>query len=51
MKLKKNNDHNHDKYITTQEIYKFTSEHFAERLAQEKLAIKVDIADFIKKIF
>ena len=29
MKLKKVTDHNHDKYITTKELDKLTSENFA----------------------
>ena len=40
---------NHDKYITTQEFNKLTSENFAARLAQANLASKTDITDFIQK--
>ena len=40
--------HDHDKYIITQEIDKWTPESFAARLAQANLAIKSDIANFIK---
>ena len=35
------------KYIATQEFYKLTSETFAERLKQAKLATEDDIADFV----
>ena len=42
-------DHDHNKYITTQEFNKLTSENFAARLAQANLASKNDIADFVKK--
>ena len=38
---KKITDHNHDKYITTPEFNKLTSEHFAARLKQANLASKV----------
>ena len=31
-------DHDHDKYITTQELSKLTSEQFTERLKQANLA-------------
>ena len=31
-------DHDHDKYITTQELNKLTSEQFTERLKQANLA-------------
>ena len=43
-------DHDHDKYITTQEFNKLTSENFAGRLAQANLSIKSDIAVLVKKI-
>ena len=42
-------DHDHDKYITTQELNKLTFENFAARLTQTYLASKNDIASFIKK--
>ena len=42
-------DHDHDKYITTQELNKLTSENFTARLKQANLASKNDIANFIKK--
>ena len=42
-------DHDHDKYIITEENDKWTPESFAARLAQANLAIKSDIANFIKK--
>ena len=44
-------DHDHDKYITTQEFSKLTSENFTARLKQANLANKNDIANFIKKDF
>ena len=37
------------KYITTREFNKLSGENFATRLAQAKLATKVDVVDFIKK--
>ena len=42
-------DHDHSKYITTQEFNKLTAENFAARLAQAKLAFKADIDDFVQK--
>ena len=42
-------DHDHDKYITTQELNKLTFENFAARLTQTYLASKNDSANFIKK--
>ena len=47
MKIAADNDH--DKYITTQEFNKSTSENFAAGLAQANLASKIDIANFLKK--
>ena len=47
---KKITDHNNDKYITTTEFNKLTSENFATRLKQTKLARKSDIANLVKKI-
>ena len=44
---KKTDDHNHDKYITTAEFDKLTSENFAARLKQANLEIKSDIANFV----
>ena len=41
-------DHDHDKYITTQE-FKLTSKHFTARLKQANLVSKNDIANFVKK--
>ena len=38
--------HDHDKYITTQEINKITKSNFAAMLKEAKLTIKGDIADF-----
>ena len=40
-----NTDHDHYKYITTQEFNKLTSEIFSARLAETNLASKSDIAD------
>ena len=37
-------DHDHCKFITTQEFNKLTADSFAARLAQANLATKVDIA-------
>ena len=42
-------DHDQDKYITTQEFVKLTSENFAAKLAQANLASENDIANFVKK--
>ena len=42
-------DHDQDKYITTQEFNKLTSEKFSARLKQANLANKNDIANFVKK--
>ena len=42
-------DHNHDKYITTQEFNELTLENSAAKLAQAKIATKDDIANFSKK--
>ena len=42
-------DHDHDKYVTTQEFNKLTSKKFTARLAQANLASKNDIANFVKK--
>ena len=42
MKLKKINNHAHDKYITTPEFNKLKAENFAARLAQAKLVRKTD---------
>ena len=42
-------DHDHDKYITTQEFNKLTSEDFTARPKQANLASKNDIASFVKK--
>ena len=39
----------HHKYINTPEFNKLIKENFDERLKQENLASKNDIADFIKK--
>ena len=42
-------DHDHDKYNTTQEFNKLTSEDLSARLGQANLASKSEIANFIKK--
>ena len=42
-------DHDHDRYITTQEFNKLTSENFTARLKRANLASKNDIAHFVKK--
>ena len=42
-------DHDHDKYITTQELNKLTSENFTARLKQANLASKNDTVNFVKK--
>ena len=42
-------DHDHDKYITTQEFNKLKSEDISVRLSQANLATKNDIAHFVKK--
>ena len=45
---KKITDHNHDKYINTQEFNKFTAEIFDLRLKRANLSSKIDIAKFVK---
>ena len=42
-------DHDHDKYITTQEFDKLTSENFTARLVQANLVSENNIANFVKK--
>ena len=42
-------DHDHVKYINTQEFDKLTSENFAPRWKEADIARKKDIADFVKK--
>ena len=46
---KKITDHDHDKYITTPEFNKLTSENVTARLKQANLASKSDITSFVKK--
>ena len=46
---KKITDHNHDKYMTTQEFNTSTAEIFAATLKQENLVSKNDIANFVNK--
>ena len=48
-KCNKITDHDHDKYITTPEFNKLTSENSAAKLKQLNLATKSDIANFAKK--
>ena len=48
MKLKKNIDHDDDKFITSPEFNRLIAESFAARLSQVNLAIKSDIANFVK---
>ena len=42
-------DHDHDKYFTTQQFSKLTSENFTARLSQANLARRSDIANYVKK--
>ena len=42
-------DHDHDKYITTQEFNKLTSEDFTARLKKANLASEIDVANLVKK--
>ena len=42
-------NHGHDKYITTQEFNKSTSENFAARLKQANISTKADMDDFVEK--
>ena len=50
MKLKRKiTDHNHDKYITTPEFNKLTSEYFAVRLKQANSTSKSYIVNFVNK--
>ena len=49
MKLKKKlADHDHDKYITTPEFNRFTTELFAARLAQTRLVTKTNFDTRLK---
>ena len=41
-------DHDHDKYITTQEFNNLTSENCSRRLVQTNLASKSDFANSVK---
>ena len=47
---KKITDHDHDKYITTQEFNKLTSDNFTVRLTQANLTSKNDISYFNDKL-
>ena len=42
--------HDHDKYITTPEFNKLTTEDFAARLARENLVTKSDFNDKLKNL-
>ena len=42
-------DHDYDKYITTQEFNKLTSESFTAKLRQANLGNKIDITNFVKR--
>ena len=44
---KENAEHDHNKYITTQELNTLMTSNFAARLAQAKLATKTDITDLM----
>ena len=46
---RKISDHDHDKYITTPEFNKVTTENFPARLAQVNLASINDIANFVNR--
>ena len=46
---KKITDHSHDKYITTPEFNKLTSENFAARIKQANVASKSYIANLVNK--
>ena len=49
LKLKKKKlHHNHDKYITTQELNKLMTEKSITRLSEGKLATNIDVVDFVK---
>ena len=48
---KKDTDHDHGIYITTQKLNKLTADNFAARLKQANLASKNDIVNFVKKEF
>ena len=43
-------NHSHDKYITTQEFNKLTSESFAARLKEANLVTKTDFDDKLKSL-
>ena len=43
-------DHDHDKYITTSEFNKLTTETFKARLAQANLIAKTDFYDKLKNL-
>ena len=49
IEIKITTDHDHNRHITTQEFNKLTSENFTTRLKLANLAIKSDIANFVKK--
>ena len=47
---KKVTDHDHDKYITTSEFNKLTTENFKARLGQENLVTKTDFDEKLKSL-
>ena len=55
MKLKRITDHDHNKYITTPEFNKLTSENFAARWKQANVVTKTEfdnkITSFNKRVF
>ena len=44
------NDHDHDKYITTSEFNKLTTENFKARLVQANLVTKIDFDDKLQNL-
>ena len=49
-KTDKKTDHSHDKYITTPEFNKLTTENFAAKLAQTNLITKTDFNEKLKNV-
>ena len=47
--MNKITDHNYDKYITTPEFNRLTTENFTARLAQANLVTKTDFDNELKK--
>ena len=50
MQFKKLTNYDHDKYITTLEIYNLASKVFTARLAQANLITKTDFDDKLKSL-